>query len=388
MKGNELKILFIISSLKIGGAQNLLLNICRIISDKYNIKVKVIALRGGEISEEFTRAGIDTVIFNYNCLVSAGVFSDIYRIIKDFSPDIVHTHLQKADFYGRICARLAGVNIIITTCHSTSIVHKKTFYPVEKLYELIDNFVARYSRSVVVAISESVRKWLIKRNRYFSNVTYVINNGIDINQFNGELSPETAAKLRNNLGLKNQGKVLAFIGRLEYQKGVDILLKELEPELCNNVNLTLLLVGDGNMLNDLKKKYTKLLNQGKIIFTGFRQDIPDIIKLSDIIIVPSRREGLGNIILEAMASRKIVLCSDVDAIPEIINDGVNGFLFNINTPDSLVSRLKYIINNFERLSNVRNSAYNYVNEKFNINITADRYYNYYLKLLNKFNNAE
>lgn len=376
-----MRILFIISSVKLGGAQRLVLELARKFSVQENIELKIVSLNEGELYSEFKSTDSRFLCFKEENLVSFSVFFKLYKVIADFKPDIVHTHLQKADFYGRIVARFLKVPVILTTCHSTSIVHLKTGTILRKLYEYIDNITASYTRSRVIAISHSVKDWLVKRSSYFNKFTVVIHNGINFDSYVVP-SDDDKNKIRSELEFKKEDLIITFVGRVEYSKGIDFLIDNIEDILKENLSYKLLIVGNGVMFGEMKKKAESLSVKKQIRFLGFRKDVHSVLSISDIVVVPSRWEGFGNIILEAMYLGKIVYCSNVGGIPEIVRDNYNGFLFEMNNPCDFKSKLLQIIDKMTYLSEISEKAHIFVKEKYSIDRVCRDYLYYYNELLN------
>jgi glycosyltransferase involved in cell wall biosynthesis len=162
----------------------------------------------------------------------------------------------------------------------------------------------------------------------------VVPNGVDLGRFRpGAADPA----LRRALGLPLDGPVVGYFGRLEHGKGADVLLAAAEPLLLKVPAATLLVVGDGPLGAPLARR--ALTSGARAIFAGKRSDVPDLLRLCDVIAVPSRQEAFGRILIEAMASRVPVVASAVGGIPEVVADGVTGLLVPPEDPDALAAAL-------------------------------------------------
>jgi glycosyltransferase involved in cell wall biosynthesis len=135
--------------------------------------------------------------------------------------------------------------------------------------------------------------------------------------------------------------VLAAIGRLENQKGFDILLKAIQllggtrPEIFEKIKCVI--AGTGSLEEHLRRLASGL--GGKVIFTGFRGDVRDFLAAADVFVLPSRSEGQPLVLLEAMSTGKPVLAADLPGVKEIISDGSDGVLFTAGDPAALAERL-------------------------------------------------
>lgn len=220
----KLKIVHIISNLSLGGAQVLLLDIVLNLKRKANTDVFVITLDSGEYMSKFKEAGIKIIDLKEKGLVNFRIFGKLKKMLIEIRPDIVHTHLQKADFYGRISARQTNVPLIISTCHNYSTHHGGADIDKVSVFDRIDNAVVRYSGSYLISISDVVRRYLVNRSKNFDKITKVIYNGVNIEKEKYVLSEEGILKLRRKYGLSGDDFVILVSGRLERQKGHSFFL--------------------------------------------------------------------------------------------------------------------------------------------------------------------
>jgi glycosyltransferase involved in cell wall biosynthesis len=168
----------------------------------------------------------------------------------------------------------------------------------------------------------------------------VCSRGVDTEMFRPGTSENN---LRNSLGVPENNIIIMYAGRLDLVKGVNYLIYAAERILQNKSNVTFLIVGDGG----LRQKYeqtAKSLYPG-IIFTGWREDVPQIMKIADMFVLPSLSEGAPNVIKEACASGLPVIATDVGAIPRIIDNGETGILVKPRDVNGLVEALESLIDN-------------------------------------------
>ena len=222
----------------------------------------------------------------------------------------------------------------------------------EKMYK-IDRFLQEWSKKII-AVSSAVRRSLLKHGIKEKNII-TINNGIVISKY--EKSQDILT--REKLGIPKDTFVFLTIGRLVYQKGIDILLKAFAEV---NHKSTLLIVGHGKEEYNLKKLTTKLNIDNTVHFLGTRSDIPKILSICDCFVLASRFEGLGIVILEAMASKKPIIISDFEAGEDIIKNGVEGLVVpkeNVESLKNAITRLKSDPNLMKKLAQ---SAYEKVQD--------------------------
>jgi len=167
---------------------------------------------------------------------------------------------------------------------------------------------------------------------------FLVNRGVDVHVFNPE-GPKDA--IRQEFGVEKDDILLLFVGRLDLVKGVPYLLEAAKRLLRERRGVKLLIVGDGS----LDPEYRKIADgfDGRIIFAGYRKDVPELMRASDIFVLPSLSEGAANVVMEASASGIAVVATDVGGIPEIVEEGVTGLLVKPKDPDGLYSALCELI---------------------------------------------
>lgn len=214
-------IVYIISNLERAGAQILLLNLVDIIKKTNKFKISVVTIDSGYLIPAFENMGVNVYNLAERGLFNPKIYFKLKKVLKELDPDIVHTHLLKADFYGRLAAKKNGVKHIISTCHNDSTIHKRSANPDRKnIFDRIDNFILDFTNSNVICISQKVKNYLSwrKSNLDMSRVD-VIYNGIDISKSRLKLTKSERLKSRQSLNLSENDFVVTIIGRLEEQKG-------------------------------------------------------------------------------------------------------------------------------------------------------------------------
>ena len=210
----------------------------------------------------------------------------------------------------------------------------------------------------VVAISNSVRESLVRYFKIKEDKVRVIYNGVDTEKFS------------SNVRKRNAYSKIIYVGRLIEKKGVQLTLNEL-GNLSPEIKFHFMIVGDGDYREELEKYVKQNHLEKKVSFLGTRDDVAELLKESDIFIhMPLLEEGFGITIIEAMAAGLICICNDRGAIPEIIDNGVNGFILDHNKTgelSELLNRIFYTVNDDELKAigmNAANSAKQYSIEYF------------------------
>jgi len=232
-----------------------------------------------------------------------------------------------------------------------------------KIYQKLENEVVKRANAVIT-LCQGLRKELISRGFKHKKI-FVIPNAVDLSQFN-PLNKDNELAQRLNIG-KND-IVLGFIGSFYRFEGLDLLVKA----VAKIEKVKLILVGDGEKYEEIKKLVSELNLSSKVILTGriLHNEVKKYYSLMDIMVYPRLSEKITELVtplkpLEAMALGKIVIGSDVGGIKEIIGEGENagGVLFKAGSVDSLIDKLKLIINNPDLRSKLRKKAYQRAKER-------------------------
>jgi glycosyltransferase involved in cell wall biosynthesis len=247
------------------------------------------------------------------------------QLVRRRQPDLVHTTLFEADIAGRIAASIAGIPVV------SSLVNVE--YGPEQISDprlrtwklrgaqLLDMLTAR--RVVRFhAITRHVADVMAARLRIPRNRIAVVPRGRDPEQL-GARTPERREAIRRSIGVGPDTLLILAAARQEYQKGLDVLVRAM-PEVLKAVPSARLAIAgrDGNQTGELKSEVRRLELDGAVAFLGARSDVPDLMCAADAFVLPSRWEGLGSVLLEAMALEAPIVASDLPAVREIVTDGL------------------------------------------------------------------
>jgi len=270
----------------------------------------------------------------------------LYRLMKKEKYDIVHVHTPIASVLGRIAAKLAGIKHIIYTAHGFYF-HEGMPRAVHRFFYYVEKLCARWFTDWLLLQSREDYELSLKHKFMNKDRIIHISNGVDINKkFNLSNIPEPEiTRLRKEFKLTDDHVVFAFVGRLVKEKGIFELLYAFMQLKKTIPSVKLLVIGDvpaserdQKSAHDLKK----LLRDDDIIATGFRQDIPALLAISDVYVLPSYREGLPRSIIEAMALCKPIIATNIRGCREEVIDGENGFLVEKANGQQLFERMRQL----------------------------------------------
>ena len=253
------------------------------------------------------------------------------REVRSFRPDVVHTHLVHADFHGQL-AMVAGSAARVSSVHSTPAFYRRE--PLRTGARLIGR-----GASAVIAISEHVRHFLDELRLVPAERVQVVHYGIDASVW--PLDEPQRRLARERLGLQPGEVAVGIAARLIAGKGHSLLVEALTAARSENPALRLLVAGGGPLRAGLEFQ-AESLAPGAVSFVGFVDDVRSFMNACDVVAFPTQPalgEGFGLAALEAMASRRPVVASDVASLPELVHSGENGFLVNPEYPDDLAARL-------------------------------------------------
>ncbi len=359
----KIKVVHLINSVEPGGAGNLLFSqIPYINMNKYDIHIGFLSGEGNYF-ENFST--IQLIDFSSNTNFAwISIIKILLYVIKN-KIDIVHTHLIQASILGRFVAFIVpGVKCVTTRHYARS---KKD----HRLINRFEDFTERYCHAII-CISKYVRNHLIKIGIKKSKL-HVIYNGIDINLFNLVI-------------LDNEyDSIIGTIGRLDKQKGVDILIKSFRKVLIKYPDVKLEIIGDGPQKDQLIQLVLELKLENQVTFYGKMapKDVRKKICRWKAFVLASRWEAFGIVIVEANAIGLPVIATNVEAIPELIRDSVNGYLVAPENVTELSEKICAIFDYPDIAINMGKRGSEIVENCFSIKILIQKTENLYRNLLKK-----
>jgi glycosyltransferase involved in cell wall biosynthesis len=254
----------------------------------------------------------------------ARTYRQLVRRLRELQPDVVHTHSSKAGIIGRWAARSAGVPMIVHTIHGLAFT-ASTHPSVNALYMLLERRTAPITTRIVCVADamrdQSLAAGIGRREQYVT-----VYSGMETAPF---LSPPVdRAEVRRQLGLTDDQIAVGTIARLFELKGHDDLL-DLAPRLCGKYpNLRFLWIGDGILRSQFEKRIEQMQLTDRFILTGLvpPSRIPELANAMDIVVHPSRREGLARALPQGSLAAKPVVTYDIDGAKEGVLDGKTGFV--------------------------------------------------------------
>lgn len=333
-----LKILHIITRLDMGGsAQNTLLT-CRELAGKYRtVLVHGLARESGLTAAEeaeIAAAKTDAVCRGVKLIPVAPLVRRI-RPLADLRallaliwhlwverPDIVHTHTSKAGILGRLAARLVGIPHVVHTPHG-HVFHGHFGRLTAGVFLAIERFFSAFTDKLV-AISAGERGDYVGLKVAAAGDVVTIHSGVDVDSFSAG-SRDPVAKKRS-LGLDPRRPLVGFVGWLLPIKGPMHLLNAMARVWGKHPDAVLVMVGKGELEAKLRQRVAAMNADDRVKFLGWREDVREVMPLFDVFVLPSLNEGMGRVLVEAMAAGVPVVASRTGGIPDLVRDGETGIL--------------------------------------------------------------
>jgi len=291
--------------------------------------------------------------------------------IREHKIDLIHSHQYKANFMAVLVANKTATPII-TTCHLYD--HNKRNLKLKAYYWIDKLLLSRFD--YVAATSEEIKTEILKRSPRGMGVT-VVNNGVDMNRFQRLNKRES---LRTSLGIKPDSTVVGMVARLDKQKNHSLLLNSAVQILERFPNTVFLVIGDGPLKDRLKQQSINLNIERHVLFTGARNDIPALLSVMNIFVLPSLDEGLPLAMLEAMAALLPVVVTPVGSIPKVVQHDYSGLIIE-NNPRSLSDAILSLLTDPQKAARLAENGYNVVKEHFTNERMARAYVHIYDEVL-------
>lgn len=315
--------------LDFGGLQQVVVNICKSINrEKFDVSVLCLRALGAYVPA-VEKIGVKVHSIPKNrAAVDYFSFLKVAKVFRREKVEIIHTHNTQPLIDGTLGALLAGVKTIVHTDHARA-------FPDKRRYMFAERCMAQLVYKIV-GVSDHTTANLRRYERIPLKKLITIPNGIDGRKYQVSIDKK---RKRKELGILHKGPIIGLGVRIVEQKGIIYLLQAMPVILKRFPDLSLVLAGDGPLVEDLKQVARELNISNHVFFIGSRLDMPELLKLFDLYVLPSLWEGLPMVLLEAMAAGCPIVATDVGGNAQAITDGSNGLLLKPAEPDALSSAI-------------------------------------------------
>lgn len=297
-----------------------------------------------------TAKGVQIVFLPMKRLLSG--FSDLKTlknlkaILRDGQFDVLHTHMSKAALLGAVVGMTDRKIRVINTAHNLGFIAMPQQWK-KSLFWFYDKMLVTVGIDVTVTVSQKVAEQAIQAKLLPAKSVQVIRNGIRVERFDHAAKTPTSV---SGLPLfEKSGPIVITVARLVWFKGLHTLVEAAAEVIKDHPNVRFLVVGCGELRENLEQQAAELGVGDAFIFAGERNDIPALLKQSDLFVLPSVSEGLPISILEAMAARLPVIATDVGGVPELVEDRETGRLVSPEAPSDLAQAIMECLQDPERM---------------------------------------
>lgn len=389
------KILLYTDTIQVGGAENHLLNLAKHI-DKEKFQVALACSGSPTLNtwcSKFADANIPVFRLTAHHKHNPKQFLELKRIITREKIDLLHIHIWNpaSGRYGFLAAKSSHIPFIYTE-HDPFILSSGKEWLKKKLIS---------GASSVIAISEKNKKLLQKNYPFLKTKIQTILNGIDTTWFDSQIigfSQSTLERYREQefdvsernkkIGTELTTPIITTIAELHPRKGLLYLLEACKILAEKNINFKTILIGEGAQRKELEQFIEKNNLQLHVKLLGQRHDIPQLLKSSDIFVLPSLNEAFGLVLLEAMMAKLPIIATDNGGIPEIITNGKNGILVPPKNAQAIANAIEKLLSSPELVRKMSEQNQEDVRSTFDIKDMAKKTEEVYAELLQPQKTAE
>ena len=346
------RIVYLSHAFMVGGAEEMVLSLVRRLPDRYE-PVVVCIHDAGPIGEEIRRTGVRFEVLGLN----PGLARPLHLLkLRDFliglDPTIVHTFLLTGSLYGRFAAMMANVPVVIGT--EVNIYENK-----RPSHARMEQWLMRRT-DAVVASAQSVKDFYVTQIGADPSRIEVIYNAVDWSQLTATMARD---EFRGVVGIPKDAIAAGIIARLTEQKAHRVLFEAMAQHHALQ-HLHLLVVGDGDLRDDLRQRAESLGLQQRVHFAGARRDLGNILGAIDFFTMPSLWEGLPLSLVLAMGAGLPVVATRVAGIPEVVQHDVNGLLVEPGDSAALAREMARLVEDVELRRSLGSRARDFVLPRF------------------------
>jgi glycosyltransferase involved in cell wall biosynthesis len=327
--------------------------------DRGRYDVSALVNHEGWFKDQCDRGGIECRYIPRGARLSPGFILKFAAHLRSAKPDLFHTHgLNAGAFYGYVAARLAEVPRIILTIHTYSHEEPALSPAAGFVRDLLDRWVVRgvdFAYTVSYAQLRDPMLRAIPQGKLAG-----VPNGIEVTPL---LAP-TGAEVRDELGIGRDELIAITVARLVRQKGIEYLLEAVPKVARSRPDVRFLIVGDGELKEELLERKQALAIGERAIFAGFRTDVPRLLAGSDLFVLPSLFEGMPIAVLESMRAGLPTVATDIDGTPELVGD--TALLVPPARPDMLADAIVRITSDREWMRELGRRARKRIEEHFSV----------------------
>jgi glycosyltransferase involved in cell wall biosynthesis len=371
----RIKVLHVITRFIGGSGGNTLFSAAGLDQERY--ETWIAGMPGGPLWDDARAAGIQGVhirhmherIEPWQDLLAC---IELWRLMRRERFSVVHTHCSKAGVIARVAARLAGVPVVVHTLHLLA-AHDGLSRPRRLGYLLLDRCVRSLAHRYV-AVAPRVAREAVEQRLAPAGQVVVVPSAVDLATIPTEADGRSAAQVRTELGIDPDAPIVGTVGRFVAQKAPLDFVAMCAHIHAERPEVAFVMVGDATLESAGLEQEThdEAARLGvPIVFTGYRADAPHIAAAFDVYVVPSRYEGLGRAVTEAMASGRPVVATAVNGVPDLVEPGATGLLAQPGAPASLAASVCWLLDHPEEAAMMGKQGRERVRSHFGRQVMCD-----------------
>lgn len=354
---SRINVLYVIWSLQTGGAERVVADLARGL-DRTRFRAMVCCLNfKGRLAEELEAEGIPVFALDKKPKLDMGVLWKLVRLMRREKVDVVHTHLWTASFWGRLAAVIAGVPAVVVTEHNLDLWRRRPHFVSDRL---LGRWTDRW-----IFVSREVEAFYRARLPDRKDVFTVVHNGVDLAALTREPS-SSPERIRQDMGLPADKRIVGIIGRLEERKGHRFFLAAMRSLLDRGQPVVGIVVGEGKEMPVLVAEHAALRLGEDVRLVGYWADLREALSIIDVFVLPSLMEGHPIALLEAMAAGKAVIATTVGGNAEAVENGVTGLLVPPADAAALAEAVLVLLRDPEKAARLGRAAQAAVRERFSL----------------------
>jgi glycosyltransferase involved in cell wall biosynthesis len=363
-----MKVAHILYSIEYSGAE-IMLNQASDIFDEQNISTTLVACssKAGLFEPAMLQKGY--TIHRTNTSSKFQLIKHLYKYFRENKFDVVHIHTEALFLWIVVILKLTNHHNIVRTYHNcwtfTGLLRFKRI-----IHRRLTVWMGVKNHAIGIAVSKNEKGM-------FLNDTVIINNWIKTDSEIIKGRSGINERVRKQLGIKLTDFVMITIGGCSSVKNHTFVIGVLEKLIIKNMNVIYLHVGTGKDENKEKQMADTLNLNSNIIFTGNRNNIPELLIASDLYLMPSIFEGLSIANLEAMYYNGVVIVNDAPGLNNLVRHNKTGYILNINNEDKYLEKIEELYNNKEDISDIKNAARSFVLNNFSMEKNVSKLLSFY-----------
>ncbi len=376
MSVKKISVLYVVENTSYGGGERGFGQLFSAINRDHFLPY-IAAHPGGILEDQAREKGVKFFQIDMHRKFNLKTISKISDIITEHKINIAHSMGSRADFFVRMaCRKMHDVQIISTIAMLIEGYDVNLFR--KAIYRLADRYSSKFV-SHFIAVSKALKTRLILERKIPIEKISVIYNGVELDKYNP--GPNDSNGLRHSFGIETDCAVVGTIGRLVYQKGFEYFIEAAKLISKKNFNIRFVVVGHGPEEKNLKKKVERAGISQIFIFAGQRFDIPQLLGIFDIFVLPSVLEGLPRVVIEAMAMGKPIVATDIEGVREELIHDRTGLIVPVKNPKALSEAVNSLLDNEIGAIQMGNEARKSAEKRFDLNKTVFNIERLYERLL-------